>query len=176
MVESGLFTFLSRLAQAYVWNKGFLPILCSKVFEFQLNSSRNVMSSVLYPLSAVLPVNIPLDVRVSCSECPVRAGENRQCGGPGSCEMMWAQFWLDQLSKDTGTGCAGAGGCGCLCSIASPAPATGEWMGLWALGSAWVPPTLAKKDPISQVNISGHTLQSAVHCGRDRPLTLPKFI
>ena len=119
------------------------------------------MSSVLYPLSAVLPVNIPLDVRVSCSECPVRAGENRQCGGPGSCEMMWAQFWLDQLSKDTGTGCAGAGGCGCLCSIASPAPATGEWMGLWALGSAWVPPTLAKKDPISQVNISGHTLQSS---------------
>ena len=47
------------------------------------------MSSVLYPMSAVLPVNIPLDVRVSRSECPVRAGENRQCsGGPGSCEMM----------------------------------------------------------------------------------------
>ena len=123
-------------------------------------SRRNVMSSVQYPVSAVLPVNIPLDVRVSRSECPVRAGENRQWWASGSWEMMWAQWWLDQLSKDTGHGCAGAGGCGCWCSIASPShqPRVSEWACGHQAVQSWVPPTLAKKDPISQVNISGHTL------------------
>ena len=108
----------------------------------------------------MLPVNIPLDVRVSRSECPVRAGENRQCWASGSWEMMWAQWWLDQLSKDTGHGWAGAGGCGWRCSIASPShqPRVGEWACGHQAVQSWVPPTLARKDPISQVNISGHTL------------------
>ena len=59
----------------------------------------NVVSIICYVLcglqSAVLPVNVPLDVRVSCSE-PQSAQ-----WWPGSWEM-WAQSWQDLLSKDTG--------------------------------------------------------------------------
>ena len=79
-------------------------------------SSRNVMSSVRNPVSAVLPVNIPLDVRVSRSRVAsagcwweqavvwvlwddvssVMAGPAQQGhGGPGRCRGWWV--WVSVL-------------------------------------------------------------------------------